>query len=251
MDNSRKVTETTESVTSSVLEPQRAIPDFRIGLALIAIFAAATSLLSSDIALMILVAYGLLLTLILHSATSFAMLLAGYLVCHAVRWLCVLAVGWPLLPWLGILLTIVIHAYPAYVIVFLIFSITPMNQMMSSLAAMRVPGTFIVVAMVVYRYVPTLLTETRTIFTTSKLRHTIPAWRRWLTHPIRELEYVIVPVLMRSSRISDELSAVAVCKGLDPQRKRTAYVTPKIGWPDLTLFIISLALIVALKVGMG
>ncbi|WP_257202910.1 energy-coupling factor transporter transmembrane component T [Corynebacterium cystitidis] len=229
----------------------RAIPDFRVGLLLILIFAAATSLLKEELALTVLVAYALVLLAIFHSFKSSLVALVWYLLCLGIRWLCVLAVGWPLLPWLGILLTLIIHAYPAYLMVFLIFSITPMTQMMASLSRARVPGTFIVVAMVVYRYEPTLLAEARTIVQSSSLRHTVPAWRRWLSHPVRELEYVIVPVLMRSSRIADELSAVAMCKGLDPAAQRTAFVEPKIGWQDLLSLVVSIGVIAALKIGGG
>ncbi|SER70193.1 energy-coupling factor transporter transmembrane component T [Corynebacterium cystitidis] len=229
----------------------RVVPDFRVGLLLILIFAAATSLLKEELALAGLVTYVLVLLALFHSIKSSLIALVWYLLCLGIRWLCVLAVGWPLLPWLGILLTLIIHAYPAYLMVFLIFSITPMTQMMASLSKARVPGTFIVVAMVVYRYAPTLLAETRTIVQSSSLRHTVPAWRRWLSHPVRELEYVIVPVLMRSSRIADELSAVAMCKGLDPAAQRTAFVEPKIGWQDLLFLVVSIGVIAALKIGGG
>ena len=124
-------------------------------------------------------------------------------------YLCLLGAHLPLVPWLGILLTLSVYGFPALAMGLVVFTRVPMGEAMAALGRLRLPGTFLVVIMVIYRYVPTLLGELRTIRSASRLRGSEARWRRWLRHPLKELEHGVVPVLMRSGRIADELSAVA------------------------------------------
>ena len=84
----------------------------------------------------------------------------------------------------------------------------------------------------------------------ARLRRTGPAWRVWLTRPLAQAERLVVPVLMRSARIADELSAVAVCKGMDPDRRRTALIEPRLGAAD-ALVVAATAVVIGLAVRIG
>ena len=126
----------------------------------------------------------------------------------------------------------------------------PMGQVMAALDGLGVRGTAMIVAIVVYRYVPTLLGEIRLIGSVARLRRTGPAWRVWLTRPLAQAERLVVPVLMRSARIADELSAVAVCKGMDPDRRRTTLIEPRLGAAD-ALVVAATAVVIGLAVRIG
>ena len=69
----------------------------------------------------------------------------------------------PLVPWLGILLALSLYGFPALAMGLVVFTRVPMSEAMAALGRLRLPGTFLVVVMVIYRYVPTLLGELRTI----------------------------------------------------------------------------------------
>ena len=47
--------------------------------------------------------------------------------------------------------------------------------------------------------------------------------RNVLLHPVKTCEYAIVPLIIRSMTISDELAASAMTRGLDLESKRTSY----------------------------
>ena len=55
---------------------------------------------------------------------------------------------------------------------------------------------------------------------------------------------------MRSARIADELSAVAVCKGMDPDRRRTTLIEPRLGAAD-ALVVAATAVVIGLAVRIG
>lgn len=172
----------------------------------------------------------------------------SYVALRVLHHLCLLGAHLPLVPWLGILLTLSVYGFPALAMGLVVFTRVPMGEAMAALGRLRLPGTFLVVVMVIYRYVPTLLGELRTIRSASRLRGSEARWRRWLRHPLKELEHGVVPVLMRSGRIADELSAVAECKGLDPGHRRSAMTVPRLEAVDWVLMALTPALVAAVRV---
>ena len=44
-----------------------------------------------------------------------------------------------------------------------------------------------------------------------------------LLHPLRTCEYAVIPLVIRSMTIADELAASAMTRGLDLETKRTSY----------------------------
>lgn len=241
--------ESQTAATSECLKP--ALPDIRIGLAMLLVVTIGTSVIRTELGSSLLTAFSLGVGVVLGRWRSMARLAISYLILRGLQWICILGSSLPVLPWLGIITTIILHAYPSYVLLWLIFIQVPMGQMMASLARLRVPGTALVVLLVVYRYVPTLLGEIRTIWSVSRLRHTQPAWKRWLINPIRQLEYLFVPILMRSGRIADELSAVALCKGLDADQHRTEMIKPEIGPANLVLLVTTITIVMAVRIWVG
>lgn len=227
---------------------QLVAPDFRVGLLLILLMAVATNFVTSHLGSVILVTYGVCAGLALGMGRRIVPVLVWYALLHAALWVCLALPQVPILPWLGIMATLMVRGFPTYVMMWLVFTRVPMGQMMASLARARVSGAFLMILTVVYRYLPTLMSEVRTIWSLSRLRHTQPAWKRWAAHPIAQVENLLVPVLMRSGRIADELSAVAVCKGMDPAIRRTERIAPRIGATEIALLASAIAVIVACEV---
>lgn len=76
---------------------------------------------------------------------------------------------------------------------------------------------------VVFRYLPTVSDEFRSIKNTMKLRGIGLNFKNILLHPIKTGEYTMVPLIIRSMKIADELAASAMTRGLDLETKRTSY----------------------------
>ena len=100
----------------------------------------------------------------LLGSSRLSLQLAGsYVVLRVLHHLCLLGGHLPLVPWLGILLTLSVYGFPALAMGLVVFTRVPMGEAMAALGRLRLPGTFLVVVMVIYHYVPTLLGELRTI----------------------------------------------------------------------------------------
>ncbi|WP_372632330.1 energy-coupling factor transporter transmembrane component T [Cohnella sp.] len=98
----------------------------------------------------------------------------------------------------------------------------PSGQMISALRAVRLPMGVLIALAVGSRFLPILKLEQEAIQTNAKLRGVSAASpRNWL-RPLRTFEYTIVPLLMRSLKIADELAASAATKGIDHPGVKTS-----------------------------
>lgn len=93
----------------------------------------------------------------------------------------------------------------------------------TALQNMHFPKGAIITLAVVFRYLPTVSDEFRSIKNTMKLRGIGLTFKNIILHPIKTGEYAIVPLIIRSMKIADELAASAMTRGLDLETKRTSY----------------------------
>ncbi|RLP06716.1 energy-coupling factor transporter transmembrane component T family protein [Propionibacterium australiense] len=241
--------------TSQTLSPTQTSapvkPDLRAGLVMIASMTVESAIIGPLLGSALASLFALALCLVLGMDRWAWKLAVAYVLLVTAQRLCILGVALPLVPFFGIALTLVVKAYPIYVTALLVFARLPMGEVMAALDRIHVRGALLVVLIVVYRYVPTLVGEIRVIRSGARLRHAQPAWKRWLRHPVAQCEHIVVPVLMRTGRIADELAAAAVCKGLDPDSRRTSMVTPRIQPVDVALAGACIAALAGLKVLVG
>lgn len=93
----------------------------------------------------------------------------------------------------------------------------------TALQNMHFPKGAIITLAVVFRDLPTVSDEFRSIKNTMKLRGIGLNFKNIIVHPIKTGEYAIVPLIIRSMKIADELAASAMTRGLDLETKRTSY----------------------------
>lgn len=122
--------------------------------------------------------------------------------------------------------------YPAYLMLKVMSAKAQMNEMLFAFDQMHIPKSFSIPFMVVYRYVPTILQEFKKISESLKLRGLGFSFRN-MKHPLRTVGNCIVPILARSEKIAEELSAASLCKGLNTERKRTCITDVCISWQDI------------------
>ncbi len=164
---------------------------------------------------------------------------------HCIRSLCIyvflIILTWCLTFWdLSLLSTIfqllfllLIRVYPIFMLAGVLLVVTPMNELLAALEKMHVPKTLLIPLMVIYRYIPTLIREIGYVRESLKMRDSSASFSGILRHPLKKAEDFLVPLLYRSEKISEELAAAAIRKGLSVKRKRSCYTDVKLGLVDI------------------
>ncbi|SET78712.1 energy-coupling factor transport system permease protein [Lacrimispora sphenoides] len=85
----------------------------------------------------------------------------------------------------------------------------PPGEAVAVFKKIHAPDTFALPVTFMLRFLPTVKEEFAGVFAALYLRGLLT-----LKHPLKALEYIIVPVMLRASRISDELAASAEARGI-------------------------------------
>lgn len=107
------------------------------------------------------------------------------------------------------------------------------SDFVTSLQNMHVPKGGIITLAVVFRYLPTVKDEFRSIKNTMELRGIGLHFLNIVQHPVKTCEYAVVPLVIRSMTIADELAASAMTRGLDLETQRTSYREVKLRLKDI------------------
>ena len=121
------------------------------------------------------------------------------------------------------------------------------NDLVTALQNMHVPRGFTITIAVVFRYIPTISGEFRNINNTMKMRGINFNVKNLFIHPGRTMEYALIPLIMRSLKVADDLSASVMTRGLDLQSKRTSYHEVRLHICDFLITGIFFILIVAVR----
>ena len=132
---------------------------------------------------------------------------------------------------------------------------TYMDDLMVALQRMRLPQAVTIPLVVMFRYIPTLRIEYRQIRSTMDIRGISDTlWKR-VSHPLATIEYILIPLLMRCLKVTDELAASGTTRGLELECKRYALRPIRFAWPEIIvsllgiLFLAGLLLIDQTKIG--
>ena len=119
------------------------------------------------------------------------------------------------------------------------------SDLTTALQNMHVPKGGILTLAVVFRYLPTVGDEFRYISNTMKLRGIGLTFGNIVRHPVATIEYALVPLIIRSMTVGDELAASAMTRGLDLKSKRTSYRDVRLRLRDIlvTACIVGIAAI--------
>ena len=126
---------------------------------------------------------------------------------------------------------------------------TQMDDLMVSLQRMRLPQAVTIPLVVMFRYIPTLRIEYRMIRNTMDIRGIGDTVWKQLIHPLATIEYILIPLLMRCLKVTDELAASGTTRGLELEGKRYALNPVRFSWKEYAvtaLGIVFLALLLFL-----
>lgn len=115
---------------------------------------------------------------------------------------------------------------------------TPMDDLMVSLQRLRLPQSVTIPLVVMFRYIPTLRIEYRMIRNTMDIRGISDTlWKR-LTHPMATIEYILIPLLMRCLKVTDELAASGTTRGLELEVTRYALDEVRFSGRDVLVLLL-------------
>lgn len=125
---------------------------------------------------------------------------------------------------------------------------TKICEMIEALNWMKIPRSISIPFSVLLRFAPTMRYEIKALKENMRIRGVIKSKVFILLHPIRYVEYKLVPLLMRMIKVSDELSASALIRGLDSEDRRVTIVELKFKLIDLIVIVIGIFAIVGVVI---
>ena len=106
------------------------------------------------------------------------------------------------------------------------FSTTTVGEMVCGLRKLRVPETIIIPSVTVIRFFPTIAEDYRQIRNAMALRGIS------FRNPMGALEYILIPLLMNSNNVAQDLSVAAMTKGISLPGRHTSMIELKMVWQD-------------------
>ena len=111
------------------------------------------------------------------------------------------------------------------------FSTTTVGEMVCGLRKLYVPETIIIPSVTVIRFFPTIAEDYRQIRNAMALRGIS------FRNPMEALEYILIPLLMNSNNVAQDLSVAAMTKGISLPGQHTSMVELHMKWHDWCFMI--------------
>ena len=104
---------------------------------------------------------------------------------------------------------------------------TPPGMLSAFFSRVHMPTSVILGLLVLFRFFPTMRAELRSVGRSMKNRG-LTRTGQLLAHPVRSMEYVMTPFLLRTLQLADQLSVSAVARGAEHPGARGSYYEKKI-----------------------
>lgn len=137
----------------------------------------------------------------------------------------------------GILIWAIASLIPTFIIGAVLVSI-PSGAIMQALRTLRIPETGLIGIAVALRYLPDVRMQLIQISKAAKVR----GFRLSPLHPVRSFELLIVPLIHRSLRASDDLTAAIISKGIEFEAAKTSLYLFRPGALDVIVLTVYLLL---------
>ncbi|SCM81461.1 putative Cobalt transport protein [uncultured Sporomusa sp.] len=127
---------------------------------------------------------------------------------------------------------------PMIMLSYWLFSTVQVNELIVALEQMKIPKSIILSLAVLFRFLPTVTEELGYIRATMKMRSIDLSFKRAILQPVKTTEYIMIPLLLRSVKISDELATAALTRGIDGENKRTSLRKVYISFPEIVFVVL-------------
>ncbi|MCV2502734.1 MAG: energy-coupling factor transporter transmembrane protein EcfT [Neisseriaceae bacterium] len=108
---------------------------------------------------------------------------------------------------------------PSFALGYHLIKSTEINEIILALQKIKIPMLFIIPIVVIFRFFPTFREERKSIAMAMKMRGL--SGSNFIFHPLESIHFLLIPLVMSSIRIADDLSIAAMTKGLSIHQPRT------------------------------
>jgi energy-coupling factor transport system permease protein len=123
------------------------------------------------------------------------------------------------------------------------------SRFIAALRRMRLPAKLVIPLSVMFRFIPTVKEEWGSIRTAMHFRGIGVSPVRVLRSPLTTLEYALVPLLMSTATLANELAAASLSRGLDSKTERTCLLEVRLGPADYLVLALCAAFVICVLVG--
>lgn len=102
------------------------------------------------------------------------------------------------------------------------FSTTTVGEMVCGLRKLKIPEFIIIPCVTVIRFFPTIAEDYRQIRNAMAFRGIASGHMALLRHPAQSMEYILMPLLMNSNSVAQDLSVAAMTKGISLPGQHTS-----------------------------
>ncbi len=111
------------------------------------------------------------------------------------------------------------------------------GSLMAALQAMRFPKAVGIAVAVVLRFFPTIFGEYRAIRSSQRFRGIGVGVVHTLTHLPSTVEYILIPLILRTTKVAEELSASMTVRGVRFSGETISYHPIHFSWKDSALCV--------------
>lgn len=130
---------------------------------------------------------------------------------------------------------------PGFIMGYYLVTTTKVSEFVASMERMYIPQKIIIPMSVMFRFFPTIGEEAHSINDAMRMRGVGFGIGNFLKAPITMIEYRMIPLLMSTVKIGNELSAASLTRGLGSPVKRTNICEIGFGIRDIILSVIAIA----------
>lgn len=129
---------------------------------------------------------------------------------------------------------------PGYLMGWYTVSSTSVSEFITAMERMHFPNVITIPMSVMFRYFPTLKEEYLSIHDAMKMREI----GRSIKNPFTYIEYILVPIMMSTVQIANDLSAASLTKGLGVNSRRTHICEIGIKPLDVLIILIMISMLI-------
>ena len=146
---------------------------------------------------------------------------------------------------IGILAFIVQRIIPFMLLGTVIKKQKNISEITTALERMHLPKGIILSIAVMFRYFSSIKDDLFIIIDSMKLKGLYTSKRSAMLHPIKTMEFIIVPMLFKSLKTAEELSCAALVKGIENTGHKTSYFDVKLRVADVVFLLTAITLLTA------
>lgn len=127
---------------------------------------------------------------------------------------------------------------------FLLYCATP-TELIAALRRLHLPNILLIPLAVMMRFIPTIMREGKHILDSMRVRQVVDSSWKVMLHPVKAIEYLVVPLISSTLRIAQDLSASALLRGLGSNSKPTTISRLGLGLFDLVVLLFCVGMLTA------